>query len=73
MNLLTFCGKMLLCLGMSLVISLLVGIFFLSVMLVFVNLLQLNYHGNSYWVLNLSVFVWFFSWFLTYSYLLTIQ
>lgn len=72
MNLLTFCGKILLCLGISFLISLPIITACLLVALVTINLLQLNYESNSYLMLNLCVIVWFLAWFLTYSYLLTL-
>jgi hypothetical protein len=68
-----FFGKAFVALALAGLVGLIVALLVLSVLLVIVNLFQLNYRGNSYWVLNVSLVFWLVSWVLSFGYLISLK
>lgn len=66
-------GKAFVALALSGMVGLVVALLVLSVLAVIVNLFDLNYRGNSYWVLNVALVFWLVSWILSFGYFMTLK
>lgn len=71
MNLFYLLGKICVAFALAGLIGLLSALLVLSVLLVVVNIFNLNYNGNNYWVLSFSLLVWWTSWILSFVFLLS--
>lgn len=69
MNLLV---KIIFSFSLSMLIGLLIALFVLSILRIFVNVFELNYYRNNYWVLTISLWTWWISWIISFGCWMTI-
>jgi hypothetical protein len=68
MNILFFIGRVLSSIGLATGVSITLAVFSLILLGSIVNLFRLNYLGQTYWVLNLCLFIFWISWILSFTY-----
>jgi len=68
MNILFFIGRLLSSIGLATGVSITLAVFSLILLSSIVNLFRLNYRGQTYWVLNLCLFIFWISWILSFTY-----
>lgn len=68
MNILQYIGKLLFSAGIATGISTTLSVIILLILGWVVNLFHLNYRGQTYWVLNLCLFIFWISWILSFTY-----
>lgn len=68
MNILYYIGRLLFSAGMSTAVSITIAVISLIILSLVVDLLRLNYKGNTYWVLKVCCINFCISWIISFYY-----